>query len=60
MAVPIFEDFLYPFMNHLMDTNSNKSEMVDYLAYHFNLSEEDLKLKTKGGQITQLSDRVGW
>ena len=60
MAIPIFEDFLYPFMNHLKDTNSNKSEMIDYLADYFNLSEEDLKLKTKGGQITQLSDRVGW
>ena len=60
MAIPIFEDFLYPFMNHLMDTNSNKSEMIDYLAGFFNLSEEDRNLKTKGGKITQLYDRVGW
>ena len=60
MAIPVFEEFLYPFMNHLMEVNSNKSDMVDYLVDYFNLTEDDRNLKTKGGQTTQLYDRVGW
>lgn len=60
MAVPKFEDFLYPFMKHLMEKDSNKADMVKFLANHFNLSKEDLELKTKGGYNKQMYDRVGW
>jgi len=60
MAIPKFEDFLYPFMFQLKSKDLNKKEMMDALAIHFNLSEEDLKESTQSGGANRLSDRVGW
>lgn len=60
MAIPKFEDFLYPFMKHLMDGDSNKTDMVASLSDHFNISDEDRKIKTKGGTEFQINDRIGW
>lgn len=60
MAIPKFEDFLYPFMMHLTDQDSNKSDMVSVLSDFFNLTKEDRNLKTKGGTTPQIYDRVGW
>lgn len=60
MAIPKFEDFLYPFMQHLMEKDSNKADMIIALSDHFNISDEDRQLKTKGGSAYQVSDRVGW
>ena len=60
MAIPKFEDFLYPFMLHLMEQDSNKSDMVDYMCKYFNLSYQDRMLTTKNGGTTQVYDRVGW
>ena len=60
MAIPKFEDFLYPFMQHLMVKDSNKADMIAALSDHFNISEEDRQLKTKGGSAYQVSDRIGW
>ena len=36
MAIPKFEDFLFPFMMHLTDQDSNKSDMVSVLSDFFN------------------------
>ena len=60
MAIPIFEDFLYPFLLQLRDKDISKKEMRDALAEFFHLSEEDLSLKTKGGTTFQFNDRIGW
>lgn len=60
MAIPKFEDFLFPFMLHLTDGDSNRADMISVLGDFFNLSEEDKALKTKGGTSLQLHDRVGW
>lgn len=60
MAIPKFEDFLFPFMMHLTDQDSNKADMVSVLSDFFNLTEEDKKLKTKGGSSYQIYDRIGW
>ena len=60
MAIPKFEDFLFPFMLHLTDGDSNKADMISVLSDYFNLSEEDKTLKTRGGTSLQLHDRVGW
>ena len=60
MAIPKFEDFLYPFMQHLMEKDSNKADMITALSDHFNISDEDRLLKTKGGSAYQVSDRIGW
>lgn len=60
MAIPKFEDFLYPFMQHLVEKDSNKGDMVSYLADHFNVSVEEQRIKTDGGSTFQFYDRVGW
>lgn len=60
MAVPKFEDFLYPFLYQLKDKDVSTKEMKDALILHFNLTEEDCSLKTKSGSTFQLNDRIGW
>ena len=58
--VPIFEQFLYPFLLALKHKDLNKSQMVEEMRTVFNLSDEDMNLKTKGGSTTQVKDRIGW
>ena len=60
MAIPIFEDFLYPFLYQLKDKDVSSKEMKIAIIRHFNLSEEDCSLKTKSGTTNQLNDRLGW
>lgn len=60
MAVPIFEDFLYPFLCQIKDKDVTKPEMQQALIDHFHLSEEDCALMTKSGSSTQVSDRIKW
>lgn len=58
--IPIFEKFLYPFLTFLENGDLSKSQMIEKISEHFNLTEEDRKLRTRGGNTTQVSDRVGW
>ena len=58
--VPAFEKFLYPFLKAVKDKDLSKKEMVEELRKHFNLSDEDMAVRTKSGAITQVVDRVGW
>lgn len=60
MAVPKFEDFLYPFLLQLKDKDVSNKEMKEILIRHFNMNEEDCLLKTKGGSAYQIDDRIGW
>lgn len=60
MAIPKFEDFLYPFLIQLKDKDVSTKEMKDALVKHFNLTEDDCSLKTKSGSAFQLNDRIGW
>jgi len=60
MAIPKFEDFLYPFLAQLKDKDVSTKEMKDAMVKHFNLTEEDCSLKTKSGSAFQLNDRIGW
>lgn len=60
MAVPIFEDFLYPFLLATNSKNMTISEMRQYMVDYFHLSEEDCSLRTKSGNTTQVSDRLNW
>lgn len=53
MAIPKFEDFLYPFLIQLKDKDVSTKEMKDALVKHFNLTEEDCSLKTKSGSATK-------
>ena len=58
--VPTFEKFLYPFLLSLKDGDLNVKEMREKITAFFNLSEEDLQVRTKSGRITQVNDRIGW
>ena len=60
MAIPKFQDFLYPFLLQLKDKDVSTREMKEILTRHFRLSDEDCMLKTKGGSLYQLDDRIGW
>lgn len=60
MAIPKFEDFLFPFLTQLKDKDVSSKEMKDALVQHFGLSEEDCLLRTKGGPSFQVDDRIGW
>ena len=60
MAVPIFENFLYPFLYNLKDGELTLKELREKLISHFDLSIEDIQVKTKSGNTTQFNDRIGW
>lgn len=60
MAVPRFEDFLYPFLYQLRDREVSMTEMKDALMKHFDLTKEDCALRTKSGSVFQFNDRIGW
>lgn len=58
--VPTFEKFLFPFLFFLKDGELTINEMREKIAAYFNLSEEDLQIRTKSGRLTQFNDRIGW
>lgn len=60
MAVPIFEDFLYPFLLATNSKDMRVSEMRQYIIDYFHLSDEDCSLRTKSGNSTQVVDRLNW
>ena len=60
MAVPKFQDFLYPFLRLLKDRDMTKADITSALISHFSLTEEDCAIRTRSGSLTQLSDRIGW
>ena len=60
MAIPIFEEFLFPFLKFVGQKDMTTKEMRQAMINHFHLTEEDCDLKTRGGSTTQLSDRIGW
>ena len=60
MAIPKFEDFLYPFLSLLKENEMSSKEMKERLIFHFGLTDEDRLLKTKGGSAYQIDDRIGW
>ena len=60
MAVPIFEDFLYPFLLATSKKDMTVSDMRQYIVKYFNLTEDDCKQRTKNGNTTQVADRLNW
>lgn len=60
MAVPRFQDFLYPFLSFLKEGDLTKQEMKEKLKEYFSLSEEDCASRTHSGTTTQFNDRIGW
>ena len=59
--IPKFEDFLFPFLSQFKDAEiKSKKEITEAIISHFQLSEDDIALKTRAGSSTQLNDRIGW
>lgn len=60
MALPIFEEFLYPFLLATSKRDMTLSEMREYIVDYFHLTDEDCSLRTKSGNTTQVADRLNW
>lgn len=60
MAVPIFEEFLYPFLLATKDKDMTVAEMKQYIVDYFKLTDEDCNQRTKSGNTTQVADRINW
>lgn len=60
MSIPIFEDFLYPFLYSVSQIDMTTKEVKKALIDFFNLSEDDCELRTRSGNITQFNDRINW
>lgn len=58
--IPQFEDFLYPFLLSLKDGEVTSKDMKQKMVDYFNLTKADCALMTKGGNNTQLADRLNW
>lgn len=60
MALPIFEEFLYPFLLATSGKDMTVSEMRQYIIDYFHLTDEDCNLRTKSGNSNQVADRLNW
>lgn len=60
MAIPKFQDFLYPCLLQLKDKDMSKKEMLEAMVVHFDLTDEDRNERTQSGTSNRLSDRIGW
>ena len=60
MAIPVFEEFLYPFLLATKSKDMTVSEMREYIVNYFHLTDEDCSLRTKSGNTTQVADRLNW
>ncbi len=61
MAVPGYQDFMYPFLRQLEDRQEYKlQDLYTILASYFNLSEVDVAETIPSGGQTLLENRVGW
>lgn len=61
MAVPGYQDFMYPFLQILKDGKEHKlQDLYRDLASYFNLKEDDIAETLPSGKQTLLNNRVGW
>jgi len=61
MAVPGYQDFMYPFLKQLEDGKEYRlQDLYVLLANHFNLTDEDISEKLPSGKQTLLTNRIGW
>lgn len=61
MAIPGYQDFMYPFLNKLSDGKEyTLQNLYVILAEHFNLTEEEIEEKLPSGKQTVLVNRIGW
>ncbi|WP_282019821.1 restriction endonuclease [Planomicrobium okeanokoites] len=61
MAIPGFQEFMYPFLKIMEDGNEHSlSEVYSRLADEFNMSEEEKEELLPSGKQRVLHNRIGW
>lgn len=61
MAVPGYQEFMYPFLQMLKDGKEHRlQDLYIELAERFNLTEEEVSQTLPSGKQTLLHNRVGW
>lgn len=61
MAIPTYEEFMYPFLGYLKDQKEHTlSELNESLIQHFNLTKEDLEEMIPSGKQRVFINRFGW
>ena len=61
MAVPDFQSIMRPMLEHLADGKVHKNrETNEFLAEHFQLSEEELSQMLPSGYAKIFDNRIGW
>ena len=61
MAVPGYQEFMYPFLKQLEDGKEYKlQDLYVILAQHFHLSGDDRNELLPSGKQTLLHNRIGW
>ena len=59
--IPKFQDFLFPFLSAFKgDVVLSKRDVTLELIEYFQLTDDDISLKTRSGNTTQLQSRIGW
>jgi len=59
--IPDFQTIMYPMLVTLQDGKPQTiNEVVESLTKHFNLTEDDLRIKVPSGQMGLFRNRVGW
>jgi restriction system protein len=61
MAVPTFQDIMLPLLQILRDQHEHThSEVIEQLAQHFALNEQDRRELLPSGKQSKFDNRVGW
>lgn len=61
MAIPDFQSIMRPMLEHLADGKVHKNrETNEFLAEHFQLSEEELSEMLPSGYARLFDNRIGW
>lgn len=60
MAIPKFEQFLYPFLLQIRDKDRKKEEIKNALIKQFSLTKEECMQKTKSGSNFVIDSHLGW
>lgn len=61
MAIPGYQEFMYPFLKQLEDTREyNLQDLYSLLANHFQLTDEEIAELLPSGKQTLLKNRIGW
>ncbi|NJL06248.1 MAG: restriction endonuclease [Chloroflexaceae bacterium] len=61
MAIPGFQDIMLPLMHILQDQQEHvHSNVIEALAKHFHLTENERRVMLRSGKQSQFDNRVGW